>query len=174
LTLITMKQADFDSMSDEQLGWACAEPMLISIRGKDAETKTKVIGSLNPSQQALCMFRVFYDHARGSTGELYAWVSYLLQAPGYWQGVTNSLSYFGIQQMEELLEDTKRVIEEQEQRSSERTEFHPFRSLESNGELSKQVASLYTRFQALERDSLHQISAFIRANPQHFVRIEEY
>ncbi|MBD3922313.1 hypothetical protein H8B09_26395 [Paenibacillus sp. PR3] len=173
MTLITMKQTEFDSMSDERLSWVCVEPMLVSIRAKDAATKTQVIGSLNLSQQALCMFRVFYDHARSSAGEMYAWVAYMLQTPGYWIGVTKGLSYFGDDQMVQLLEDTRQVIEEHERKSEVESEFHPFRDLEQNPELANIAAQLYIRFQEIEQDSIKRISSFIRLNPQHFVQIED-
>lgn len=172
MTLITMKQADFDSMSDERLGWACVAPMLLSIRGKDAATKAQVISSLNSSQQALCMFRVFYDHAHVSASEWYGWVSYLLHTPGYWSSVIQGLSYFGDARMIQLLEETKRVIEERKQGLGEQSEFHPLGQLERDSELSVHVAHWFAQFQELEPYSLNRISTFIRANPHDFVRIE--
>ena len=93
--IVTMKQAEFDTLSDERLGWACVEPTLLGIRGKDAATKAEAITSLNRSQQALCMFRVFYDHAKDSASEYYYWVSYLLETPGYWLGVTGDCAIWG-------------------------------------------------------------------------------
>lgn len=173
MTLITMKQAEFDSMSDERLSWVCVEPMLVRIRGKDTATKTQVISSLNPSQQALCMFRVFYDHARGSAEEMYAWVAYMLQTPGYWQGVTKGLSYFEDGRMVQLLEDTRQVIVGHEQKSEGESAFHPFGALERNPDLAEIAAALYKRFKEIEPGSIKRISSFIRLNPQHFVWIED-
>ncbi|PWV99377.1 hypothetical protein DFQ01_11593 [Paenibacillus cellulosilyticus] len=172
MNLIEMKQAEFDSMSDERLGWSCVEPFLMSIRAKDTATKTKVIRSLNPSQQALCMFKVFYGHARGSAHELYAWVAYLLHTPGYWQGVTKGLSFFGDDRMLQLLEDMRQFIVERKQGAGDSTEFHPLHNIEHDNELTNRVVHFYARFQSLEHDSLKQISSFIRANPQDFVKIE--
>ncbi|GAA0831608.1 hypothetical protein [Paenibacillus glucanolyticus] len=76
MTLVTMKQTDFDTLSDERLGWACVERTLAGIRGKDAAIKAQAITSLNQSQQALCMFRVFYDHAKDSASMYYSWIAY--------------------------------------------------------------------------------------------------
>ncbi|KZS48516.1 hypothetical protein AWU65_22540 [Paenibacillus glucanolyticus] len=76
MTLVTMKQTDFDTLSDERLGWACVERTLAGIRGKDAAVKAQAITSLNQSQQALCMFRVFYDHAKDSASMYYSWIAY--------------------------------------------------------------------------------------------------
>ncbi|KFM90145.1 MULTISPECIES: hypothetical protein [Bacillus] len=150
MTLVTITQAEFDTLSDERLGWVCVESTLLSIRGKDAAAKSEAITSLNRSQQALCMFRVFYDHAKDSAQEFYSWVSYLLQAPGYWTGVTGALRYFGDENLLKLLEDTKQVIE-------------------INGHNADTMNELYERFQGIVSGSLKRISSFIRSNPQDFV-----
>jgi len=140
-------------MSDERLGWACVESHLLSMRGKDAATKKQVMTRLNRSQQALCMFRVFYDHAKNSAGEYHSWISILLQEPGYWAGVIGGLRYFEDENLIHLLEETKLVIE---------------REHEPSGTIDR----LYVRFQEIESDSLKRISTFIRSNPQDFVLIE--
>lgn len=173
MTLVTMKQADFDSMSDERLGWVCVEWALVSIRGKDPATKRQVIASLNKSQQALCMFRVFYDHAKNSASEYYCWTSYLLETPGYWSGVTGGVRYFGDENMIQLLEDTRRLIEERKHRLNKPMTSASFKDLEEERELSRMIDGLYETFLVIAPDSLKRISTFIRCNPHHFVTLEE-
>ncbi|TWJ44965.1 hypothetical protein CHCC5027_0851 [Bacillus paralicheniformis] len=77
-------------------------------------------------------------------------MSYLLQAPGYWTGVTGALRYFGDENLLKLLEDTKQVIE-------------------INGHNADTMNELYERFQGIVSGSLKRISSFIRSNPQDFV-----
>lgn len=168
-----MKQAEFDGMSDEELGRACVEPMLLSIRGKDFVTKTQTISSLNRSQQALCMFRVLYDHAKNSAGEYYAWIAYLLQAPGYWSGVMEGLRYFEDESMMQLLEETKLFIEERNRESNKPMESVSLNDLEQDCELSEKVDRLYSKFNEIAQSSLKLISTFIRSNSQDFVTIVE-
>ncbi len=165
-----MKQVEFDTLSDERLGWACVESTLLGIRGKDAAAKEQAITSLNKSQQALCMFRVFYDHAKKSAIEYYSWISYLLQTPGYWPGVTGSLRYFSDQKMLQLLEDTKQVIKE---RNNKHNGVAFYKDLEQDNELSHTVNRLYERFQEIVPNSLKRISTFIRSNQEDFVIIEK-
>lgn len=173
MALVTMKQAEFDTLSDERLGWACVEHTLLGVRGKNAEAKEQVITSLNRSQQALCMFRVFYDHAKDSASEYYSWVAYLLQTPGYWPGVIGGLRYFDDQSMLQLLEDTKQVIEERNNRLNVPMEIASFKDLEQDIELSHAVNRLYERFQEIVPESLKRISTFIRENQQDFVILEK-
>ncbi|MDN5387588.1 MULTISPECIES: hypothetical protein [Bacillus] len=166
MTLVTITQAEFDTLSDERLGWICVESTLLSIRGKDATAKSEAITNLNRSQRALCMFRVFYDHAKDSAQEFYSWVSYLLQAPGYWTGVTGALRYFGDENLLKLLEDTKQVIET--------NGYNPHAGVSAFKELERQgllhtMNELYERFQGIVSGSLKRISSFIRSNPQDFV-----
>ncbi len=170
--IVTMKQAEFDTLSDERLGWACVESTLLGIRGKDATTKAETISSLNRSQQALCMFRVFYDHAKDSASEYYSWVSYLLETPGYWLGVTGGLRYFGDQSLLLLLEDTKQIIDERNKPLNVQMGVGSI-NLEQDNELSHTVDRLYGRFQEIVPDSLKRISSFIRSNQQDFVIIEK-
>ncbi|MCY8582670.1 hypothetical protein P8853_00105 [Bacillus haynesii] len=167
MTLVTITQAEFDTLSDERLGWVCVESTLLSIRGKDAAAKSEAITNLNRSQQALCMFRVFYDHAKDSAQEFYSWVSYLLQAPGYWTGVTGALRYFGDENLLKLLEDTKQVIEINGH-NAHAGGIGAFKELERQ-ELLHTMNELYERFQVIVSGSLKRISSFIRSNPQDFV-----
>ncbi len=169
--MVKMKQAEFDELSDEELGRACVEPMLLSIRGKDNVTKTQMISSLNRSQQALCMFRIMYDHAKNSVGEYYAWIAYLLQAPGYWSGVMGGLRYFEDQKMMQLLEDTKLVIEERSRELNKPIESVSINDLDQDRELSEKVDRLYAKFKEIASSSMKLISTFIRSNPQNFVTI---
>ncbi|OBY77808.1 hypothetical protein BBG47_19835 [Paenibacillus sp. KS1] len=173
MALVTMKQAEFDALSDERLGWACVESTLLGIRGKDAAAKTQVIANLNRSQQALCMFRVFYDHAKNSASEYYSWVAYLLQMPGYWAGVVGGLRFFDDQSMMQLLEETKQIIEERNSRLHIQMEAASFKDLEEDNELSHAVNRLYERFQEMVPASLKRISSFIRTNHQDFVVLEK-
>jgi len=168
---VTMKQAEFDGMSDEELGRACVRPMLLSIRGKDIETKKQTITSLNRSQQALCMFRIFYDHAENSAGEYYSWIAYLLQTPGYWSGVTEGLRYFEDESLMQLLEETKLVIEERNCELNKPMESVSLNDLERDRELSEKVDRLYAKFREIAPDSVKRISTFIRSNQQDFVMI---
>ncbi len=167
ITFVTMTQAEFDALSDERLGWVCVESTLLSIRGKDAAAKSAAITSLNRSQQALCMFRVFYDHAKDSANEFYSWVSYLLQTPGYWTGVTGALNYFNDQNLLKLLEDTKQSIEINGHNAH--AEGDAFKERQRDQELLHIINRLYERFQEIVADSLIKIGDFIRSHPQDFV-----
>lgn len=172
MTLVTVKKQDFDSLDDERLGWACMEPTFLQIRGKDMTVKTQVISQLTKGQQALCMFRVLYDHAKNSVSEYYAWISYLLDKPGYWSGVTDGLRFFGDTSMIRLLEKTKEVLEARNHKMGVLWSEATFKDLDHDNELLTAVSLLFERFQEIALDSLKQISMYIRSNPQDFVEIE--
>lgn len=70
MNLVTMKQKDLDTFSDERLGWACMEPTFQQIRAKSPSIKSEVISKLTDGQKALCMFRVMHDHSRNSEGSI--------------------------------------------------------------------------------------------------------
>lgn len=87
MTLVTITRQEFQSLGDERLSWVCIEPVLLPMRGKDMSVKTQTISQLSKGQQALCMFRIMFDHAKNSVIEYYCWISYLLDKPALWSGV---------------------------------------------------------------------------------------
>jgi len=172
MTLVKVKKHDFETLNDERLGWVCMEPTFLQIRGKDISVKTKVVAGLTKGQQALCMFRVFYDHAKNSVSEYYAWVSYLLGSSGYWSGVMGGLRYFGDAPMSRLLEETKEILEARKQRLGVEFDEASFKDLEQDDELLNTFNLLFDRFLHIAPNSLKQISTYIRSNPQLYVSIE--
>ncbi|WP_239617199.1 hypothetical protein [Cohnella mopanensis] len=172
MTLVKMKQRDFDLLSEDSLGRACMEPIFQQIRGKNLPIKTQVISELNKGQQALCMFRVMYDHAKNSAAEFYCWMSYLLDQPGYWYGVMGGLSFFGDHAMHQLLEETKEILQARNLKLSKQWSDASMSDLDKDEELHINVVSLFDRFQLIAPLSHGIISSFIRSNPHEFVVIE--
>jgi hypothetical protein len=169
MTLVAMTKQDFDSMNDERLSWACVEPTLMQIRGKNMTVKAQALSQLTKGQQALCMFRVLYDHAKNSASEFYAWISYLLGNSDYWSGVIGGLRFFGDTTMIHLLDETKLLLEERNQRLGYQLSDATFNDLEQDHELSNAVSLLFDRFLEIAMDSLKHIGTYIRSNQHEFV-----
>lgn len=94
MKLVTMDRIIFDSLSAERLGWACMEPTFQQIRAQSPEVKNEAFSHLGRGQKALCMFRILYGHSSNSAEEYYGWICYLLDQPGYWDGVLEGLQFF--------------------------------------------------------------------------------
>jgi hypothetical protein len=112
-------------------------------------------------------------HAKDSESVYYAWVTYLLQTPGYWTGVMGGLHYFDDHNMLQLLEDTKQLIEERCDIRHVPLEMTSIQDLEGDHELFFGVKHLYGRFNEIAPGSLKRISMFIRSHPQDFVVLKE-
>lgn len=72
--LATMSREAFQTMGDDELGTACFEPIIraykeIQTRGEDFASE--LYTQLSPGQQALFVFRPFYNHAIKSAPDLY-------------------------------------------------------------------------------------------------------
>lgn len=173
MTLVAMTKQDFDSMDGERLSWACVEPTLLKIRGKDMTVKAQAMARLTKGQQALCMFRVLYDHAKNSVGEYYAWVSYLLDKSDYWTGVIGGLRFFGDTTMMQLLNETKQILEQRNQKLGIKLSDATLNDLEQDHELSITISLLFERFLKIAMDSLKLISTYIRSNSNEFVIIQD-
>ncbi|KQO14749.1 hypothetical protein [Paenibacillus sp. Leaf72] len=172
MALAVMSKQDFDTLNDERLGWACSKHILLQIRGKDRQAKNEAMAGLNESQRALCMFRVFYDHAKNSVSEYYGWVSQLLAEPGYWSGVTSGLQFFGDSSMLRLLEETKEIFEERRVRLGLQWSDAVLKDLEQDHDLMAAASRLFSHLNEIAPQSLRLIRTYIRANPQQFVRWE--
>ncbi|MFD1776140.1 hypothetical protein [Paenibacillus rhizophilus] len=172
MALAVMNKREFDSLEDERLGWACMETTFNQIRAKDMSVKAKVISELSEGQRALCMFKVFYGHAKNSDMEYYGWISHLLQNPDMWSGVMNGLSFFGDTGMLRLLEETKEILETRNRRLGLEWTDAVITDLDHDIELNAEVKRLYRQFQQISPESLKAIAAHIRANADEFVRFE--
>ncbi|MBW5448256.1 hypothetical protein GE107_19605 [Cohnella sp. CFH 77786] len=172
MTYAAMSKREFESLDDERLGWACAEPALVQIRGKDMSVKTRVIAGLNEEQRALCMFRVLYDHAKHSAGEYYAWVSYLQASPDYAAGVAGGLRFFGDDSMIALLDETRGFLEARNRRLGITWNDAAIPDLDRDPELAGAVDAFYARFLRCASGSLRRIAAYIRSHPEKFAVLE--
>ncbi|WP_054940973.1 hypothetical protein [Paenibacillus ihuae] len=169
--LAKMDAVTFQTLSDERLGRHCMEPAFALIRGKSPEVKAEVIAQLSRGQKALCMFRVFFDHAHKSAAEYYAWISYMLDTPGYWNGVQEGLLFFEDTAMILLLEETRRMLELRNNRLGLQWSEAAFKDMEQDLELARQIRGLYERFGQLSGQSLANIAAYIRTHPEEFVEL---
>ncbi|QJD83480.1 hypothetical protein [Cohnella herbarum] len=172
MAIVKITKNDFDSLSDERLSWTCMEPTFRRIRGKNATIKSQAISELTEGQQALCMFRVMYDHAINSAAEYYCWMSYLLDQSGYWSGVMNGLNFFGDRSMIRLLEETKETFQARNLELGLTWGDAALRHLDEDKELLNVTGHLFERFQAVSTDSLKSISSYIRSHPEQFVLID--
>ena len=158
------KQA-FDSYGDEALTWACIGPMLIQVRAKSMEVKGQLYKQLTEGQRALMMFHVFYGHAKHSASELYAWTAHLLSEGESWEHVLSSLRYFGDDQLLELVERVRVVVEG-------RTHPPTLNDLAEDDGLSSMMNLYYEAFQQLLPHTMARIASFIRTDTDQFVRLK--
>lgn len=172
MTLVKMTKSDFDSLSEERLSWTCMEPTFRQIRGKNVTIKSQVISELTRGQQALCMFRVMYDHAVNSAAEYYCWMSYLLDQSGYWSGVMDGLNFFGDRSMIRLLEETKETFQARNLELGLNWSDAALNHLDEDLELLSITGHLFERFHAVSADSLKSIGSYIRSHPEQFVLID--
>lgn len=93
MKLVEMKKQAFDALTDAELVLACTEPAVSALQGKEGADKASVIRSLHPDQQQVFMIRLLYP-ACHSEPDFQAWIRYLLDTPGYWQGVQGGLHFW--------------------------------------------------------------------------------
>ncbi|WP_156830104.1 hypothetical protein [Paenibacillus sp. HW567] len=147
------------------------EPTFMLIRGKSPALKAAAISALGEGQRALCMFRIMYDHSYKSAAEYYAWISYLLDQPGYWSGVLEGVRFFADTAMLELLEQTRERLAARNVSLGVGWGDAGLMDIGADEKLLEMVTGLYVHFQQIAPHSLSLIADYIRAHPEEFVEI---
>ncbi|WP_379151588.1 hypothetical protein [Paenibacillus sp. sgz5001063] len=170
---VVIGRKEFNSLTDERLGWACMESTFKLIRGKSPEVKVAAINQLGKAQTALCMFRIMYDHCHKSSAEFYAWSSYLLNQQGTWNGVLEGVRFFADDALFELLEETRERLEARNLSLGLGWEDAGLNDIETDPELLEIVNGLYERFKRLKPNTHNVIAEYIRAHPDEFVEFSK-
>lgn len=149
--LVNIERKVFSALDDSGLGWACIEPTLLKIRGKNSAIKTQVYSELTKGQQALLMFRILYDHAKNSKTEFNAWMPVLVDQPHTWSEIKAGLTYFKADAMLQFIN----IVEDVLKKSIDMEEQY------------------YLDFGRIAQETVHLIGAYIRDNPEEFANITD-
>lgn len=176
--LVTMKRPVFDTLDDVALGWACIEPTIQQIRGKELNVKSQVYAQLTAGQRGLLMFWVLYGHARNGVAQFYSEVEYLLAHADLWSELKLGLSYFGDDAMLRLIEKMEgvySVLVAKNRLGGAELRSACAQNLHGDSELPATVAvdRLDVMYNETAPATLKRISAYIRKNPGEFVQIED-
>ena len=101
--LVRMERQTFEAMDDASLLWACIEPTIRQIRGRNPAVKTDAYAQLSAGQRALLMFQILYGHSTSGVAEFYCLVPHLPSKEGIWGELKAGMRYFGDRSMVELL-----------------------------------------------------------------------
>ncbi len=142
-----MNREEFNTLDDQQLIWACVEPAILKARGKDPETKSRVIKQLNDGQRALFLFQVLYGHMHSGTAQFFGYLSYLTDQLDIWAAIKSSMKYFGDMEMADFIEKMERAY------------------------TAKNIPldELDAAYQKLIPETVRRIGACIRRNPHEFI-----
>ena len=172
--LVTMKQQEFNSIDPATLADSCIKPILQQIHTTiNPSVRLQIASQLTPGQRALFLFHVLYDHAGGSAGDLYFWVSFLLREPNTWSAIKASSRFFSDAAMLQLLEQIEALLAAKHpQSTTEQPGTFPS-DLDNDPELLASLSQLNTAYHQLVPKTLNLIGTFIHNHPDEFVQLEE-
>jgi hypothetical protein len=172
--LVTMRQKDFESFDDVSLIWACIEPTIQQVRGRNFTIKTEVYTTLTPGQRALLMFQMLYGHTTNGIEAFFSHLTYLLTNKGVWSQLKKGMEYFEDYDMIQILDKMNAVFQ-----GLNRDEF--IESAEQNNVLIADVdqsVELKTEISLLNKSlmdtiplSINRVATYIRNNINEFVQI---
>lgn len=158
----TIKRQAFDTLDDKQLIWACIEPTINEIRGRDYAAKAKEYTKLNPGQRALLAVQVIYGHTTSGAMEFYNHLAYLLPHPGVWSMLKSGAQYFGDDSLLHLLSEMEAFYRQIEK--GIRTDAPELEAIinQLDKSLNKQMPL-----------TIQTAAAYIRSHPAEYVLLED-
>jgi len=103
--LAKMNRSMFDALDDASLIWACVEPIIARMRGREHAVKESLYARLSASQRALMMFQVLRGHSSSGLEEFFRLVPYLPSHECIWQELQKAVKTFGDDAFAQLLRE---------------------------------------------------------------------
>jgi len=169
--LATMKRNDFGALDGIPLIWACIEPTIQKIRGKNSTIKSDVYSQLTDGQQALLMFQILYGHTLHGVEEFFFYQSYMLSNKGTWSQMVNGMNYFGASDMVRFLDELCATYEKfHGDIEQQKVQF-------GNVEKDTPLFASLNRLDVLLHESLpatiNLVSSYIQSNATQFVNFDD-
>ncbi|MFC7442752.1 hypothetical protein [Laceyella putida] len=170
--LVKINRSKFDELDDFSLGSACFDPMIQTYK------ETRMFGGdviqfyhdLTVGQQALFMFRIYYDHVHKSLEDLYWWSAYFM-AQGRWAALKKGLIHLEDQDALKLFEDIDAFLSKRNHPRGLENFDVSSRDLESDPELFSTFKTFYERYQENTPKTIERIGIYIRSHSSEFIEI---
>ncbi len=152
-----MTQNELTQLNNEQLIWACAQPLIWQVRGKDPFTKAHYMKTLSDAQRALFLFQVMVGHAHSGIALFFEQIAYIAESMDFWAALKASMKSFKDEQMLSLvgkMEDAYIVLKQGEN-------------------CSAVLDALDKQYNERIPSTISLIGACIRSNPCAFISLEQ-
>ncbi|NEW04435.1 hypothetical protein GK047_00150 [Paenibacillus sp. SYP-B3998] len=173
--LVKMRLEEFNALDDEALGAACVEPIIKAykeIQTRGDNFSTGLFKELSRGQQALFVFRAYYNHAIKSDADFYWWSAYFIAQPERWTGLKSGLRFFGNHTTIHILENMEWILEKRNHPMSLDNFNVSAADLNNDPELKSSVSPLYENLREAVLLTHELIGICIRNNPSDFIQIE--
>jgi hypothetical protein len=113
----------------------------ILTRGDDFSTG--LFKELSRGQQALFVFRAYYNHAMKSDADFYWWSAYFIAQPERWSGLKSGLRFFGDRTTIHVLDSLEGILEKRNHPRNLENFYVSATDLNNDPELRSSVSHLY-------------------------------
>lgn len=167
---IQMTFQELMMMEMNQLGWKCVEPFLVQVRGKSPQVKESVYRELSTAQRALFLFFAFHNHV-DSPEDLYRYTHYYNTDVNIWPALLEGLRYYDDQELIEVLEATKRKVEEKVLLPDGSWGEAGLHDLEQDQILAGQLHTLYDSYKLCSAQTIHTMNTYVSSHLDEFIEI---
>lgn len=152
-----MTKNELTKLNDEQLIWACAQPLIWQVRGKDPLIKAQYMKTLSDAQRALFLFQVMFGHAHHGMKLFFEQIAYIAESMDFWAALKSSMKYFNDEQMLSLVGKMESA----------------YIVLKQGNDCSAVLDALEKQYSASIPSTLNLIGACIRNNLSEFITVED-
>lgn len=168
-----MKRNEFETMDDLRLCSACFAPLIgafkdIRVSGGDERA---FYDSLTDGQQALFMFRIYYDHVIQSPEDLYWRSAYYHAQPAIWSSLKSTLPLIGELGVLQLVEEIEGFLVGRNYARSLDSFDATIQDLEHDPELLSSFNAYYGQLQLVTSSSFTSLAGYIRTRANDFIQL---
>ncbi len=174
--LAIMNEELFNSLDNASIIWACIEPTVMKIRGKDFKVKRDAYDELTAGQRALLMFQIIYGHSSSGILQFFSYVPYVPSGKGIWHELKKAMEYFKDYSMQEIFAEMEKDYIALEEKShvlgTERIDLS-ISSIEDKSELALAIGQHDKLYREAIPETIKLIGIYIRNNPSEFVQLDK-
>lgn len=160
--LAAMNKELFNSLDNASIIWACIEPTIKKIRGKDFTVKRDAYDELTMGQRALLMFQIIYGHTSSGILQFFSYVPYVPSGKGIWHELKKAMEYFKDYSMLKIFSELEKDYLAFEEKIHAADDPELVSAIEQHDKMYRDTIP----------ETIKLIGTYIRNNPSEFVKFE--
>ncbi|GKU76364.1 hypothetical protein [Paenibacillus sp. L3-i20] len=174
--LAILKQEDFNTMNNVDLGTACFKPLIQVYKRAQTEEQnfaTDIYPHWSSGQRALFIFWTYYSHVKKSEADCYYWSALYMAQSERWSGLFRGLQFFEDRDTLPLIEEMDALLKKRNHPRSMSDFNVSYDDINNDPLLHEQISVWYAKLLVALPITIALISDYIRLHPDQFTELVE-